>query len=191
MTRKAANEAGETEALTWYATGDRTHPAVKGARLYASFFLEDVQRRGLPISKLFFEDNLMDRIAIICAHPDDLIGCLGLCHLAGIHPEIWFMEQTHQSKRFAPDILLDFSAVADKVWASLRLYECQYGGGGLENRRRMLAELNGLRSAEYGGKVLAEGYVRFTPRRQGERSVFDELPFPGGSQGIPLQGARN
>ena len=53
MTRKAANEAGEAEALTWHAPGDRTHPAVKGARLYASFFLEDVQQRGLPITGLF------------------------------------------------------------------------------------------------------------------------------------------
>ena len=50
MTRKAANDAGEAEALTWHAPGDRTHPAVKGARLYASFFLEDVQRRRLPIA---------------------------------------------------------------------------------------------------------------------------------------------
>ncbi len=53
MTRKAANEAGEAEALTWYAPGDRTHPAVKGARLFARFFLEDVRRRELPIAGLF------------------------------------------------------------------------------------------------------------------------------------------
>ena len=55
MTRKAANEAGEEEALTWNAPGDRTHPAVKGARLYASFFLEDVRRRELPIAGLFVD----------------------------------------------------------------------------------------------------------------------------------------
>lgn len=57
MTRKAANEAGEAEALTWYAAGDRTHPAIKGARLYASFFLDDVRRRGLPITGLFFQNH--------------------------------------------------------------------------------------------------------------------------------------
>lgn len=33
----------------------RTHPAVKGARLFASFFLEDVRRRELPIAGLFVE----------------------------------------------------------------------------------------------------------------------------------------
>lgn len=55
MTRKAANDADEEEALTWNAPGDRTHPAVKGARLYASFFLEDVRRLELPIAGLFKE----------------------------------------------------------------------------------------------------------------------------------------
>ena len=53
MTRKAANDAGEAEALTWNAPGDRTHPAVKGARLYASLFLADVRKRGLAVSKIF------------------------------------------------------------------------------------------------------------------------------------------
>ncbi len=57
MTRKAANDAGEAKALTWYAAGDRTHPAVKGARLYASFFLDDVRRRGLPIAGLFVPET--------------------------------------------------------------------------------------------------------------------------------------
>lgn len=31
------------------------YPAVKGARLFASFFLEDVRRRELPIAGLFVE----------------------------------------------------------------------------------------------------------------------------------------
>lgn len=53
MTHKAANDAGEAEALTWYAPGDRTHPAVKGARLYASLFLANVRSRSLAVSKLF------------------------------------------------------------------------------------------------------------------------------------------
>ena len=53
MTREAADKAGETEALTWYAPNDRTHPAVKGARLYARMFLEDVRKRELPVAKLF------------------------------------------------------------------------------------------------------------------------------------------
>ena len=110
--------------------------------------------------------------------------------LADIHPEIWFMDQTHQCKRFVPDVLLDFTSVADKVWNSLRLYECQYSGGGLENRRQALARLNGMRSADYASGVLAEGFMRFVPPRQGERSIFDELPYPGNGIGVVFQGAR-
>ena len=110
--------------------------------------------------------------------------------LAGIHPEIWFMEQTHQSKRFAPDVVVDFTSVADKVWESLRLYECQNGSGDMERRRQTLARLNGLRSARYDGTVLAEGFARFVPPRQGDRSIFDEFPHPDGRDGVSLQGAR-
>ena len=29
----------------------------KGARLYASFFLDDVRRRGLPVAELFFQNH--------------------------------------------------------------------------------------------------------------------------------------
>ncbi|MBR4612399.1 MAG: exo-alpha-sialidase [Kiritimatiellae bacterium] len=55
MTRKAANDAGEEEALTWNAPGDRTHPAVKGARRYAQLFLHDAKRRGLAVAGLFID----------------------------------------------------------------------------------------------------------------------------------------
>jgi len=53
LTRQIANDAGEAEALTWYVDGDRTHPAPKGARLYAALFIDDVLSRGLPVAALF------------------------------------------------------------------------------------------------------------------------------------------
>ncbi len=53
LTRKAANDAGEEEALTWNAPNDRTHPAVKGARLYARLFLDEIRRLALPLADLF------------------------------------------------------------------------------------------------------------------------------------------
>ena len=53
MTRQLANDAGEAEALTWYVDGDRTHPAPKGARLYAELFIDDVFSRNLPVAALF------------------------------------------------------------------------------------------------------------------------------------------
>ena len=57
LTRKAANEAGEEEALTWNAPDDRTHPAPKGARIYASLFLEEIRRMSLPLAGLFNYGN--------------------------------------------------------------------------------------------------------------------------------------
>lgn len=110
--------------------------------------------------------------------------------LADIHPEIWFMEEAYQSKRFEADVLLDFSPVADKVWESLRFYECQYRDGAMERRRRTLSELYGMRSADYASGILAEGFMRFVPPRQGERCIFDELPSPGHTSGVAFQGAR-
>ena len=56
MTRQIANDAGEAEALTWYVDGDHTHPAPKGARLYAELFIDDVLSRGLPVAALFSAD---------------------------------------------------------------------------------------------------------------------------------------
>lgn len=45
----------EAEALTWNAKGDRTHPAAKGARLYADLFHRDVASRKLEIGKIFVD----------------------------------------------------------------------------------------------------------------------------------------
>ncbi|MBR4612701.1 MAG: cellulase family glycosylhydrolase [Kiritimatiellae bacterium] len=58
LTRKAASEAGEKEALTWNAPGDRTHPAPKGARLYAYLFLREIRRLSLPIAELFENEDM-------------------------------------------------------------------------------------------------------------------------------------
>ena len=53
LTREAANKAGEEEALTWNVPDDRTHPAPKGARIYAGLFLAEIRRLGLPLAELF------------------------------------------------------------------------------------------------------------------------------------------
>ncbi|MBP5543564.1 MAG: cellulase family glycosylhydrolase [Kiritimatiellae bacterium] len=58
LTRKAASEAGEKEALTWNAPNDRTHPAPKGARLYAYLFLREIRRLSLPVAELFENEDM-------------------------------------------------------------------------------------------------------------------------------------
>ena len=110
--------------------------------------------------------------------------------LAGIKPEIYFFEETYQAKRFVPDVFVDFSSVSDKVWQSLRLYECQYGDGGMERRRKTAADFYGWHSAKYYGRKV-EVYMSFVQPMQGEKSVFDELPCPNPKDvGVRFQGAK-
>ncbi len=110
--------------------------------------------------------------------------------LAGIKPEIYFMEQTYQSKRFVPDVLVDISSVYDKVWESLRLYACQYRDGGMERRRRASADFYGWHSANYY-RAKAEGFMSFVQPMQGERTIFTDLPHPKPeTTRLNFQGAR-
>ena len=111
--------------------------------------------------------------------------------LSGVRPEIWFFEESHQAKRLVPDVFVDFSSVADKVWASMRLYECQYGDGGMERRRKGVAQFHGWHSAKYNGRGLSEGFMRFVQPMQGEKTIFADLPKPyPNEKGIPFQGVR-
>lgn len=48
-----AQEVGETEALTWTVADDLTHPAEKGATLYASIFRDYIRTSGLSFAGLF------------------------------------------------------------------------------------------------------------------------------------------
>ena len=110
--------------------------------------------------------------------------------LAGIRPEIYFMEQTYQSKRFVPDILVDITPVYEKVWASLRLYECQYRDGEIERRRKESADFYGLHSGNYYG-AKCEGFMTFVPPLNGAKSIFAELPAASAANsGVPFQGAK-
>ena len=110
--------------------------------------------------------------------------------LAGIRPEIYFMEQTYQSKRFVPDVFVDITPVYEKVWASLRLYECQYRDGGMERRRKESADFYGLHSGNYYG-AKCEGFMSFVPPLNGAKTIFAELPAASAANsGVPFQGAK-
>ena len=89
-----------------------------------------------------------------------------------------------------PDVFVDISSVYDKVWQSLRLYECQYRDGTMERRRKASADFYGWHSAKYyGGK--AEGFMSFVQPMQGEKTVFSELPKPYPKEnGVNFQGAK-
>ena len=53
LTRTAALKAGSAEALTWNVANDVTHPAEKGAKLYASLFYGYVKSSGLSFATIF------------------------------------------------------------------------------------------------------------------------------------------
>lgn len=111
--------------------------------------------------------------------------------LSELRPEIWFFEETYQAKRFVPDVFVDFSSVYDKVWETLRLYECQYRDGAMERRRKGAAEFYGWHSAKYDGRGRSEGFMRFVQPMQGEKTIFADLPKPyPNAAGIGFQGAR-
>lgn len=109
--------------------------------------------------------------------------------LADIKPEIYFMEQTYQSKNFSPDVYVDITSVYDKVLDSIRLYACQYGDGAMERRRRVSADFHGWHSADYY-RAKAEGYKCFVQPMQGERTIFADLPRPNPQPGLSFEGAR-
>ena len=104
--------------------------------------------------------------------------------LAGIKPEIYFMEEEYQAKRFVPDVLVDVSTVYDKIWESLRLYECQYRDGEIEKGRRTALDFYGKHSASYY-HAKAEGFKSFVPPMQGERTIFSDLPHPNPNAARP------
>ena len=50
---------------------------------------------GLPVLAGLAQDNQKDRVVIVPAHPDDLIACLGFCHLAKGVYDIHVIDFTH------------------------------------------------------------------------------------------------
>ena len=109
--------------------------------------------------------------------------------LAGLSPEIYFIEQEYQAKRFVPDQFVDITDVLERKCELIRMYKCQYRDGAIERRKCAIANVNGLHSSFCGGA--AEGFMTFVQPLQGQgRSIFQELPPPKRGATIRFQGAR-
>ena len=133
--------------------------------------------------------------AVIAHWPVDIHGdhamsgvaSLKAVFLAGLDPEICFMDQVYQSKNFTPDVYVDFTPVADRKWELVRLYACQNREGGMERRLKDAGRFNAMRS-----NLLIDGYAEaftsFVKPLAGAKSIFDELPPP--RFGLRLQGAK-
>ena len=109
--------------------------------------------------------------------------------LAGLSPELYFIEQEYQSKRFVPDQFVDITDVMERKCELIRMYRCQYRDGAIERRKCAIANVNGLHSPLCGGA--AEGFMTFVQPLQGQgKTIFQELPPPKGRHGLRFQGAK-
>ena len=109
--------------------------------------------------------------------------------LAGLSPEIYFMEQGYQAKRFVPDHFVDITDVAERKYEILRFYKCQYRDGTIEKNKRSQDHVNALHSAKMFGK--SEGFMSYVQPLQGQgKTIFQELPPPKGQRGLRFQGAK-
>ena len=110
--------------------------------------------------------------------------------LAGISPELYFIEQEYQGKRFVPDQFVDITDVLERKCELIRMYKCQYRDGGIERRKRAIAKTNGMHSMLLTGGC-AEGFMSFVQPLQGQgKTIFQEMPQPKSGRTIRFQGAR-
>jgi LmbE family N-acetylglucosaminyl deacetylase len=118
------------------------------------------------------------------------VAALKAVFLAGLSPEIYFMEQEYQTKRFTPDIFVDVTDVMERKRELIRLYKCQYRDGAIEQRKCAVARANAMHSMLLDGS--AEGFMSFAQPLQGQSgTIFQKLPPPKSRGAIRFQGARN
>ena len=110
--------------------------------------------------------------------------------LAGLSPELYFIEQEYQAKRFVPDQFVDITDVMERKCGLIRMYKCQYRDGGIERRKCAIAKANGMHSMLLSGGS-AEGFMSFVQPLQGQgKTIFQELPPSKGRGVLRFQGAR-
>ena len=109
--------------------------------------------------------------------------------LAGLSPEVYFIEQEYQAKRFVPDQFVDITDVLDRKCELIRMYKCQYRDGAIEKRKCAIAKTNGMHSMLLASGS-AEGFMSFVqPLQGGGKTIFQEMPPPKGRGGLRFQGA--
>ena len=105
-------------------------------------------------------------------------------------PEIYFIEQEYQAKRFVPDQFVDISDVLTRKCELIRLYKCQYRDGGIERRKCAIAKANGMHSLLLSNGS-AEGFMSFVQPLQGQgKTIFQEMSPSKRSGAWRFQGVR-
>lgn len=96
--------------------------------------------------------------------------------LAGIKTELYFYEETRQSKSFQPKYYVDISTVIEKKNELIRKYTTQ-------NKNDSIVKDKMNDAVFRGSQVIvpyAEAYAEFYPQLQGGKCIFNELPITYG-----------
>ena len=111
----------------------------------------------------FHNDHVMSTAAMMKA-----------IEFSGLKPEVYFFPQNHQSRGFVPDVFVDIRPVWDRKVELIRLYKRENANDYLVNSKEGASRIWGY-SIRPQDNARAESYRSFSPRVQGERTIFDEL----------------
>lgn len=178
---------GEEKFTTGYTKAVRTREEIEACRLLGAklHWLDEVdgdayacRETVAKIAALFRELNPR---AVITHWPLDIhndhvmtsAAVLKALQVAKISPEVYFMEEVHQSKRFDGAIYVDITDTADLKRDLIRKYVCQNGADSLVEEERVNGIVRGKRANPLA--VAAEAFVPFRSVRPGQRCIFDEL----------------
>ena len=109
-------------------------------------------------------------------HPDHVQSTAAALHalyLAKLRPEIYFQEQTSQSRTFQPAFHVDITRVKAKKDALIRCYACQ-DGEGIRARKEQDSIFRGRRI----GCAHAEAFGVYEGSVRANRSIFNEIDPP-------------
>ena len=110
-------------------------------------------------------------------HPDhaqSMAAALHAIHLAAIKPEIYFQEQTTQSRSFQPAYYIDITRVKDHKDKLIMCYKCQWP----EAMRKRKEEDAVFRGRRIGVKY-AEAFSVYEGSVKANHSIFNEINPPG------------
>ena len=110
-------------------------------------------------------DHAMSTAAAFCA-----LRNIGRGSWTKATPEIYFQEQTTQSKTFVPAYYVNITPVIERKKELILKYECQ-GGAAMEKRKREDAVFRGRRC----GHQFAEAFAVMEGTVRNGRSIFNEL----------------
>ena len=109
-------------------------------------------------------------------HPDHVqstAAALHALHLAGLKPEIYFQEQTSQSRSFQPVYYVDITRVKERKDELIMCYKCQ-NAPGIRQRKEEDSIFRGRRiDVRY-----AEAFGVFEGTVKAGRSIFNEIDPP-------------